>query len=60
MHNHTYETIVLFLTGVGFGMYLHGLRRFYNATHPPDLDRPARQADNTKAQRHAAPRALGE
>ena len=46
--NHLYEKIMLFLTGVGFGIYLYGLRRFYNRIHPPSIDGWARRNNTTK------------
>jgi hypothetical protein len=46
--DHLYEKIMLFLTGVGFGIYLYGLRRFYNRIHPLSIDRWARRNNTTK------------
>ena len=40
-HNHLYETVILFLTGVGIGIYLFELREFYKSTHPPSIPRSA-------------------
>jgi hypothetical protein len=51
LHHHPYETIMLFLTGVGIGIYVYGLRRFYHRIHPSR--RPERQADTTKAKKPA-------
>lgn len=47
MHGHLYEIIMLFLTGVGVGIYVYGLRRFYHRFHPPSIDRLARRAKTT-------------
>jgi hypothetical protein len=43
LHNHLYEKIMLFLTGVGFGIYLYELRRFYNRIHAPSINQSARR-----------------
>jgi hypothetical protein len=59
MHaNHLYETITLFLTGVAFGIYLYGLRRLYNRTHPPSMDRSARWTKAMKARKQTATRSV--
>ena len=41
LRNHLYEKTMQFLTGVGFGIYLYSLRRFYNRIHAPSIDRSA-------------------
>jgi hypothetical protein len=56
LHKHIYETIMLFLTGVGFGIYLYGLRRFYNRIHPRSTERTARQAKTMKSDKQTAMR----
>jgi len=48
LSNHLYEKIMLFLTGVGFGIYLYELRRFYNRIHAPSIDRLARRNKTMK------------
>jgi hypothetical protein len=58
MHGHLYEKILLFLTGVGIGIYVYGLRRFYNRIYPSSVGRPAQQAKATKANKHTATRAV--
>ncbi len=57
-HNHLYETIMLFLGGVGFGIYLYELRRLYNHSHPPSIDRAARRAKTTQAKKQHATRSV--
>jgi hypothetical protein len=47
-HIHLYEKIMLFLTGVGFGIYLYELRRLYNRIHAPSINRSARRNKTTK------------
>ena len=48
LRDHLYEKVMLFLTGVGFGIYFYGLRRFYNRIHAPSIDRLARRNKTTK------------
>jgi hypothetical protein len=54
LHNHLYETIILFLSGVGFGIYLYELRRFYNRIHPRSIERSARRTNSTDANKQTA------
>jgi len=58
LHNHFYETIMLFLTGVGFGIYFYELRRLYNRTHPPSIHRWARRGKTTKTNKQTARRSV--
>jgi hypothetical protein len=58
LRNHLYESIMLFLTGVGLGAYLFGLRRFYYRIHPPSLHRPARRIKTTQSKKQAETRSV--
>ena len=58
LSNHLYEKIMLFLTGVGFGIYLYELRRFYNRIHAPSIDRWARRTKTTKEKKQTATRTV--
>jgi len=48
LHNDFYETIMLFLTGVGLGGYLFELRLIYRRSHPPTTDRSSRRQFNER------------
>jgi hypothetical protein len=58
LHNHLYETIMLFLTGVGFGIYVYGLRRFYRSFRPRSYDRLAQRAKTAKSKEHPETRSV--
>jgi len=60
LHKHTYETITLFLTGVGFGIYLYELRRFCNRIHPSSIHRSARRTKTTKQKETSGSRIRSE
>lgn len=58
LHNHVYETVMLFLGGAALGAYLFELRRFYRRFHPPSIHRPARRANATEAKKQTAARSV--